>query len=396
MTQSQVLSLTTSRISSLDVLRGIVMVIMALDHTREYLLLNGFYTDPTNLTTTTPILFFTRWITHLCAPTFVFLAGTSAYLYGLKKTKKQLSLFLLTRGLWLIILEITIVNFELWFDITFSTIVLQVIWAIGISMIILSGLVFLPVIWILALAILIVVGHNLLDPISFPSGTPASFLWSLLHQLSFTPLTPHFNFGILYPFLSWLGILLIGYCFGMLYRPQVLSATRKKILLQLGIGAIVSFMLLRFLNVYGDPTPWKIQKDTVFTILSFFNVTKYPPSLLYTLITLAPGILLLSVLEGKEFRWTYFFKVYGKVPLFYYVIHFYLIHSLSVVCLLVQGISWQEINFQKNMAGIPPNVGFSLSIIYLFWIGVVLVLYPVCRCYGQFKSRQTTVLWSYL
>ena len=382
-----------TRVGSIDVLRGIVMIIMALDHTREFLHVNGFYYDATDMATTTPILFFTRWITHFCAPLFVFLAGTSAYLSGRKKTPRQLSSFLLTRGLWLIFLEVTIINFTFWFNLTFSFLMLQVIWAIGVSMIVLSGMVFLPWRVVLAIGMAIIVGHNTLDTVSFPQGTTAHVVWGLLHQQSFLRLDSGMTIGILYPVLPWIGVMVTGYCFGRLYSTDYTTEQRKRLLLIMGLAAVAGFILIRLLNVYGDPRPWDVQRDGLYTFMSFLNTTKYPPSLLFLLMTLGPGMLLLYAFEGRQYRWMNFVSVYGRVPLFYYILHFLVIHLLSLAGMLVSGVSWSALKVQE---AIPRDQGFSLGVVYICWIGVVLFFYPLCRWYADFKARQTSQVWSYL
>ncbi len=396
MTQTLTLAPTYTRVGSIDVLRGLVMVLMALDHARGYLHLNALYYQATDLATTTPGLFFTRWITHFCAPTFVFLAGTSAYLSGRKKTLPQLSKFLLTRGLWLLILEITVINFAFWFDITFSTIVFQVIWAIGCSMVVLSGLVWVGPRWVLGLGVAIVIGHNLLDPVTFREGTPAHVVWSVLHQPAVISLWEPVKLWVMYPVLPWIGVMCLGYAFGQVYSEKISAELRKRHLGRLGWGAIAGFLLLRGINTYGDPAAWSVQKEMLFTLMAFVNTTKYPPSLLYLLMTLGPALLLLHALEGKQTKVMRFFRVYGQVPLFYYILHFYVLHTLSVLSLLAAGIAWQVLDFQQHPAGIPPGKGLPLGIVHLLWLLVVLLFYPLCRWYHRFRSRQTSPFWRYL
>lgn len=372
------------------------MIIMALDHTRDFMHIDGFYSRPTNLATTTPILFFTRWITHFSAPAFVFLSGTSAYLSGKKKTKQQLSIFLLTRGLWLILIELTLISFAFSFDITFSTISLQVIWAIGMSMIILAVLIFLPMRVILLIGLLILLGHNLFDPVRFKSGTLLNWLWSLLHRPQIFTVKADFTVRLVYPVLPWIGIMALGYCFGELYTRKFEPQKRKRWLLLLGIGSILLFALLRTTNWYGDPRRWGLQKDWLFTLMSFINTTKYPPSLLFTLMTLGPAILLLYFIEGWKSRISDILLVYGRVPLFYYILHFYIIHTLSIISLLLAGLTWNEMDFKHVRGGIPQGYGLPLGLVYVIWIMIVAVLYPLCRWYGQFKSKATSKIWSYL
>jgi uncharacterized membrane protein len=383
-----VVATSTVRISTIDVLRGLVMIIMALDHTRDFLHVNAFNYDPTDMATTTPPLFFTRWITHYCAPVFVFLAGTAAYLSGRRKSRRELSTFLFTRGLWLIVLELTVINFSMWFDPTFSFMVLQVIWAIGVSLVVLSGLVYLPWRWLLAIGLGIMVGHNALDGVTFAEGTPAYYVWTLLHQSRLLSVGEGLTVFALYPVLPWIGVMVTGYCFGRLYASDVTPEQRKRLLLWLGGGAVVGFIFLRFLNVYGDPAPWAVQKDSLYTFMSFLNTTKYPPSLLYLVMTLGPGLLLLYVFERRPAGWMNFVKVYGQVPLFYYILHFILLQVLVQLNAVV--IDWH------HEGAAAPEYGHSLGVVYLFWLGVVLTLYPVCRWYAGFKKGRSSRVWSYL
>ncbi len=285
------MSIIKKRIQSIDLLRGLVIIVMALDHTRDYFHTDAMVFSPTDLTQTTVPLFFTRWITHFCAPVFMFLAGTSAFLIRQGKTKKELSYFLLTRGLWLVFLELTIVNFGWTFNIHFPFFVLGVIWALGVSMIVLCVLVYLPYSAILGIGILLVGGHNLLDKIHIPGNTFKSFLWSLLHDPTWGKGSDQVIFKghsviVDYSVLPWIGVIALGYCFGYLYKPDVDASTRRKRLLMLGSASVLLFILLRALNVYGDPHPWLTQKSSAFTILSFLKVTKYPPSLQFILLTL--------------------------------------------------------------------------------------------------------------
>ena len=330
----------TTRIESIDILRGIVMIIMALDHARDYFHLGAFANDPTDLETTTPILFFTRFITHFCAPIFVFLAGTSAYLYGAKKSKKDLSRFLFTRGVWLIFLELVLNNFIWWFDIKYGFINLQILWAIGFSMIALSLLIKLPFKYLLGIGMVIVAGHNLLDGIVAEGYSPSAFLWYFLHQQQFLPISQTRIIFFNYPILAWIGVMVLGYCFGKLYKKDLDKQERKKWLLKLGVGSLILFFLLRGINIYGDLHPWEIQESTTFTILSFFNITKYPPSLVFILFTVGLGILFLYFIENLKTPITNFLLVYGRVPFFYYFLHMLLIHLVAILGLIITGGDW--------------------------------------------------------
>jgi uncharacterized membrane protein len=292
----------SSRIESIDILRGLAMVIMALDHVRDYFHYGSFFVNPTDLETTTPFLFFTRFITHNCAPAFIFLAGTSAFLYGGNKPKPELSKFLLSRGLWLVFLEIS-VNGLIWtFDLTYSNLVLQVIWAIGLSMITLSFLIYLPKKALLIIGFVLIAGHNLLDHIIMEGTSLKSMLWYILHQRTRVELGPDQQLLFGYPVIPWIGLMVLGYCFGALYRRGFDPALRRKWLLGMGFGAIALFYVIRGINGYGDPVPWSVQKNTTYTLLSFFNVTKYPPSLVYMLITIGPAMLFLAVIEPVKNR----------------------------------------------------------------------------------------------
>ncbi len=394
-------SIKSTRIESIDILRGLVMVIMALDHARDYAHIGYMFTDPTNLETTTPILFFTRWITHFCAPVFVFLAGTSAFLYGHKKaSKNQLAKFLFTRGLWLVLIELTIVNFSWTFDIGLSVHIFQVIWAIGICMMILAALIYLPKKFLLALGLLIVFGHNLLDGITKEGTEPLSLLWYYVHQFNFQVINEGQGMlAIAYPFLPWLGIMILGYCFGHFYTKGFNTSLRKKWLLRLGFTAIILFVGLRFLNAYGDLVPWSYQDTTTKTIISFFNTTKYPPSLLYTLMTLGPSLLFLYAIESVKNKVTDLLMVFGRVPFFYYILHLYLIHLIGMIGLSIQGYDWKELILTpaRFMSGYLVDKGFSLWVSYLVWALVIIMLYPLCKRYMQYKANNRDKWWlSYL
>ena len=287
------------RIQSIDLLRGLVMIIMALDHSRDFLHDAAWTDDPLNLATTSPILFFTRWITHFCAPIFVFLAGSSIYFQSLRKTKKELSLFLVKRGLWLIFVEVFIINLAFSFDFTYSVIGLQTIWSIGISMMILGAVIWLPFKMILVLGLLIVLGHNSLDYYEASQNGRFDFLYSLVHRPGFYPIDNSHTLLVLYPFLSWVGLMIMGYCFGKLFTLYE-GAARRQMLLRLGFGVIAFFILLRAWDVYGDPGRWSEQKSILYTFFSFINVQKYPPSLLYMCATIGPAIVFLAFAEGAK------------------------------------------------------------------------------------------------
>lgn len=387
------------RITSIDLLRGAVMIFMALDHVRDYFHADAYLYDPLDLDKTSVALFFTRWITHFCAPVFMFLAGTSAFLVGQKKTKKELSIFLLTRGIWLVLLELTVVNFGWNFDISFTNIYFIVIWALGISMIVLAGLIHLPYKLILLIGIVIVAGHNLLDSIHVAGNSLKAFGWALLHDSNF------FNWNgknvlIGYPVIPWIGIMALGYCLGALYTPNFTAERRKKILLIIGSSAIALFILVRFLNGYGDRAHWSQQSSAFYTFLSFIKVTKYPPSLLYALVTLGPAIVFLALAENIKGSFSKVISVYGRVPMFYYVLHIFFIHlSTMVAAELFTDFSWkvwvlkEPLWFTETLKG----YGFSLGIVYLVWLCIVIGLYPLCKWYDRYKQNHKEKWWlSYL
>lgn len=392
-------TITRQRIASIDLLRGAIMIIMALDHVRDYLYFGSFYFDPTDLSKTNAPLFFTRWITHFCAPVFMLLAGTSAFLSSQRKSKKELSAFLVKRGLWLVLLEMVIVNFGWNFNITFPVILFITIWALGISMIVLAGLIYLPKPLILLFCMVMVAGHNLLDNVHVSGNTLPAFGWALLHEQQF--FTWHNRLYLVgYPLIPWLGVMPLGYLMGAWYAAGYDAAKRKKNLLITGFSAIALFITLRMINVYGDPYQWSVQKNPLFTLLSFIRVTKYPPSLLYLLITLGPSLVFLAISESWKGKLSQIISVYGRVPMFYYLIHIYVIHIIALVAsIFTSGQHWQiwilhdPIWFTDGLRG----YGFSFITMYVVWIGVVVLMYPLCKRYDAYKQRHKEKWWlSYL
>jgi uncharacterized membrane protein len=392
---------TTYRLNSIDLLRGLVMIIMALDHCRDFFHKEGFTGDPLDLATTTPFLYFTRWITHFCAPVFVFLAGTSGYFQSLRKSKKELSLFLIKRGLWLVVVELIIMNFAFSFDITYSLIALQTIWSIAISMIILGLMIWLPFPVILFTGLIIVLGHNSLDYYERGLKGSPGMLYSLLHQVGVYPLWKGHNLLILYPFLSWSGLMMMDYCFGILFLSTE-GARRKKMLITLGLGLFLFFVVLRYTDSYGNPFGWKTQKNFLYTFLDFMNVQKYPPSLLYTCATIGPALIFLAFTGNVKNGLTRFMTVYGRVPFFYYILHFYLIHLICMILFLTRGHSFSEGVHPGNSTGffmpnfIIPGEGYSLLIVYGLWLFVVLSMYPLCKWFSRYKQNHKNWWLSYL
>ncbi|MEC5145040.1 heparan-alpha-glucosaminide N-acetyltransferase domain-containing protein [Chitinophaga sp. 212800010-3] len=379
------------RIASLDILRGMIMVVMALDHVRDFTTNTRF--SPTDLAQTTPALFFTRWITHFCAPVFIFLAGTGAFFYGVKQhNPAQLSRFLWTRGLMLVIFEFTIMNFANTFNFNYNLIILLVLWVIGMCMIIMAALVRLPVKWIAAIGLLLILGHNALDGIKAERFGSLRAVWMILHVPGVLTIFGKTTVVFAYPIIPWIGVMAVGYSFGPVFQMEV--RRRRKILWQLGIATILAFVLIRGINIYGDPVPWSSQKNTLFTFLSFLNTNKYPPSLCFLLMTLGPAFVLLAVIETGTGKVGEFFIVYGRVPLFYYIVHFYLIHIFSLVLGVIQG--FPATNFLQFVDGFPAGYGLNLWGVYGVWILTVLVMYPLCKWYGGLKSRSSSVLLSYV
>jgi uncharacterized membrane protein len=384
------------RIHSIDFLRGLVMIIMALDHVRMYFAFGTWYAEPTDLVTTTPLLFFTRWITHFCAPVFVFLAGTSAYLYGIKKSDlKETARFLFTRGLWLIIVELVIVNFAWTFDITYSFRILQVIWAIGISMVVLSALVFLPVWSIFAIGILLVFGHNLLDPLTVRGASAWEMIWYVLHQPNSVFIDSTHLINFVYPVLPWIGLIALGYVCGLFYKKDFPAEQRRRWLVTIGICLTLLFIVLRGFNLYGEPGTWQLRPSLMFSLLSFLNTTKYPPSLHFLLMTMGPALIFLAAVEPVGNRLAKPVIVFGRVPFFFYVVHLYLIHALAMLLLVVQGRDWHEyiLSAKRITSGILSSFGLGLGAVYAIWIVIVVLLYPVCRGYQTYREKNPSKGW---
>lgn len=381
-----------TRINSIDIARGVAMVIMALDHTRDYFHAGAFIDDPTNLNTTTLVLFGTRWITHFCAPVFMLLTGVSAFLVGEKKGIKALSFFLLSRGLFLVFLEFTVINLAWNFNFQYMEVDFLVLWSLGVSMIALSALVFLPRKLILVLGIVIVAGHNLLDSIHVEGKGMDAFFWSLLHEQK-TYDYSGLRFFIAYPILPWIGIIALGYSLGGLYAKGVDATVRKKWLIIMGVTAIMIFIVVRSTNIYGDPSLWQTQATASLSLISFLNATKYPPSFMYALMTLGPALIFLAFAESFNGNISRFFLVFGRTAMFYYILHVYLIHLLATVAVVYSGQPWTDMIWTSFVNEKLVGYGFSLGIVYLIWLIVVLILYPLCVRYDAYKSRHKEKWW---
>ena len=393
---------TKKRIESIDFLRGIAMIIMALDHVRDFFHIGAFTGDPLDLNNTTAFLFFTRWITHFCAPAFVFLSGVSIYLQSQHKSKAELSSFLITRGLWLIFVEMVIITLAWTFNPMYEYIFLQVIWAIGVSMVFLGVLIWLPYQAILAIGLVIVLGHNLLDGIESAAGFQTNFWWDVAHKGYFSIYS--FAEGhaviIMYAFVPWIGVMSLGYCAGVFYSSKYTSEQRKKIFIRIGLGLLAFFVVLRFTNLYGDPVPWSYQKNGFLTFLSFIKINKYPPSLLFLSIFLSAVFLILAYSENIKNRLTQIAVIFGRTAFFYYILHLYLIHLLAMISFFVRGHNATTVLEQNPYLPfhyVAPGDGYGLFGTYLAWFIVVVALYPLCKWYNQYKSTHREQWWlSYL
>ena len=393
-------TLRAYRLESIDMLRGLVIVIMAIDHVRDYFNFGG-EADPMANPNIGAALFFTRWITHFCAPVFVFLAGTSAGLMTSRKTRSELAAFLLKRGVWLIFVECVIVatawSFAPWGLEQLggrTGVVMQVIWAIGASMIVLAGAQALGMRICLIVGGAILVGHNLLDPIwpatngVFDTTDPA---WVALHAQMGIVIGPLF-FAIAYPLLPWIGVMLLGY--GTAYLFQEPPQKRDARLLAYGAAATAAFLVLRGIAVYGEPNPWQVQNGAISTLIDFLNVTKYPPSLLFLLMTLGPSAMLCAFADRLPETFTRPLIVFGRAPFAFYVAHLYLIHSLAVAFGVVQGFDAGD--FFTYSFFFPEGYGVGLPGTYAAWLLVVAMLYPLCKWVGAVKDRRRAWWLSYL
>jgi uncharacterized membrane protein len=379
-----------TRLESIDTLRGLVMIVMALDHTRDFFAGGGF--NPRDVAE--PALFLTRWVTHFCAPTFIFLAGISAYLYGARgRTASGISRFLLTRGIWLVTIEFTAVRLGWSFDLHFNYFVAQVIFAIGVSMVALAAFVHLPRRAIAAIALAMILGHNALDGIKAEQLGAAAPLWNFLHQPGLFDVVPGIKFFVLYPLIPWIGVMAAGYALAPVFMQE--RATRVRQLLLLGSAVTAAFVVLRASNLYGDPAPWAVQSTPLATVLSFINCEKYPPSLLYLGMTLGPALILVAAFEWTRGPVAGWIATFGRVPFFYYVVHIFFLHALAIVFAwaTIGDIGWL---FGRLAGHKPAAYGLGLPGIYAVWLAVVLALYPLCRWFAGIKRRRTGWWWSYL
>ena len=376
------------RFSSIDYSRGLVMMIMALDHVRDLIHVDAGTFSPTDLNRTYPLLFFTRWITYLCAPVFVFLAGTSAFLSFQRSNNvsaKRWQLF--KRGIWLVVVEFSIINLTLFFDTDFHSLLFEVIASIGMGFILLSFLNRMPYQLIVLTGLLIIFLHGLIPVFNAGPGHPVETALNLLFNMGVYPIAAHRVFIMAYPPIPWLGILLLGYGAGKLF--ELPAVYRKRLLNQFGTGSILLFIMLRSFNLYGESSPWTVQKDGLFSFLSYLNLNKYPPSLLFSLLMLGVLFLILAYAEDLQNRFADIATVFGKVPLFYFIVHFFLIHCILIIVLQWQGFHWSQLEFASGSFGRPKGAisGLPLWLVYLIWIAVVVSMYQPCKWYGKYKAE---------
>lgn len=373
----------TGRLLSIDALRGLVILFMLLDHVRETFLLHRQVSDPMDIANTEPALFFSRTLAHLCAPVFVLLTGLSAWLFGEKYAgKADVSAFLFKRGLFLVLLEFTLVNFAWTFQLPPSVIYLQVIWAIGLSMIALSLLVWLPRWLLLTLSLAIIAGHNLLDGLHFAPESALHVPWAILHDRGWIEVGDSLRLRTSYPLLPWIGVIGLGYALGPWFSRGADAWSRQQALLLGGIAGLLGFVGLRLINAYGEK-PWAVEDTTVQTLMAFFNITKYPPSLLFITLTVSIGLLLLRVFERRQTRrWIRWLTVFGSAPMFFYLLHLYVLKVLYLMALALFGLNQGS------------HFGFdSVPAIWLVSVLLAVALYPAVRWFSALKSRRRDIAW---
>ena len=394
---------SASRLMSLDALRGTVMILMAIDHIRDFFDRYSMSNSPTDLSQTSVIMFFTRWITHFCMPVFMFAAGAGAFLWWRRdnKTRAQLSWFLATRAVWFLALEVIVMNFAYSFNLSaHSVILLLVLYIFGACMLLMAVLIHLPLRWLAVVSIAIIALHNLFDPYPASHFGKFGWAWHLLHQPGVIMLGGR-PAVVVYPLLPWIGVMAAGFCFGQVFTLQ--DVARRRIMLRLGLALTAAFLVVRAINIYGDPSHWSAQKSAVFTALSFLDCTKYPASLDYILMTIGPALLLLAWYDRRSFSTANPLIVFGRVPLFYFVLHFYAIHALLVVASYIRygsrtfGFIFHGMPAMGGPSDVyPADFGYPLWVTYAVWIGLVAALYPLCRWFAQYKATHRAWWLSYL
>jgi uncharacterized membrane protein len=394
--------ITASRIQSVDALRGAIMMLMAIDHIRDYVAQSAQQFLPTDLTRTTPAIFFTRWITHFCAPVFVLTAGLAAYFWMTRRhhSKGELSRLLISRGIWLIIFEMTVLRFIMFSQVSFTAhpVLLIILWAIGVSMIALAGLIYLPMRALMGVSIAIIALHNLLANIPAERFGGAAWIWNILYQRGAVTIGS-ITFRPAYPVLPWIGVMAGGYCLGMVFDWN--ADRRHRFLVRVGLALTLAFLALRAVNAYGDPLHWAHQASPAFTVLSFLNVTKYPPSLDFLLMTLGPAMVVMAWLEKFQFDFANPLVVFGRVPFFYYGAHLLLAHVIAIgMNFLRYGAKPFLLITPPSMGGpselFPVDYGFPLWAVYAVWIVVLLILYPACLWFARLKQRRHDRWLTYL
>lgn len=381
------------RLASIDILRGGVMVLMVLDHVRDFFHVHAAGFDPLDPERSWALLYATRWVTHFCAPVFVLLAGVSAYLQLARgKPRAEVSRLLVTRGLWLVLLELTLIAFG--WSFRFDFVFLQVIWAIGLSMVALGALVWLPWRAVLALGVVVVAGHNLLDPIDAADLGAFAPFWNLLLEPTVIAHQGKVYGFVAYPLLPWLGVMALGFGLGPVFG--LAEGPRRRTLALLGAGLVGLFVALRLAHGYGDPAAWTVQATPGRTLMDFLSTSKYPPSLQFVCMTIGPALLLLPLLERLKGPWVEPWRTFGAVPFFFYILHIYLVHALSTALSLAQGYPvWGVADFFRDPIRFQ-GFGYDLAGVYLVWIGVVAALYLPCRWFAGVKRRRPGGWMSYL
>lgn len=394
MSDSRAASASGSRIASIDVMRGLVMVVMTLDHTRDFFS-NQLDIDPSDPAKTSVALYVTRFVSHFCAPVFVLLAGTGAGLMSARWPHGRLATFLLTRGLWLVILELTLVRLGFWFSFDFSLVIGMVIWVLGWSMVVLAGIVFAPRGWPLIFGVSLILIHNACDGFDPIVLGPAWWVWPLLHGRGEIILGGGYELVAPYKLIPWAGVMACGYSLADLYLGP--RDRRCQWLVGLGLGMIVAFVVLRATQIYGEPRPWAVGASITTTLMAFFRCSKYPPSLCFLLMTLGPSLLLLAWLDREPGWLGRRLSVLGRVPLFFYLLHLPLIHGLAILVSVLQRGRVEPWLLQPPQSiEVPPDYGFDLPVVYCATLLVVAILYPLCLVYGRWKRNDRTGILSWL
>lgn len=376
------------RIESVDLLRGMVMILMLLDHTRMYFHYDAFFYEPTDLKNTNLPVFLTRWITHFCAPVFIFLTGLSSFLSGLKSNRKKMSIWLIKRGIWLIVLELTIIKLAWLFQFNTTNIDLMVIWTIGVCMIFLAGIIHLPRNWILAVGLLMIFCHNLFDGYQPEGDSVFNVIWKILHVPGLIEFE-NINVYVSYPLIPWIGVIAVGYWFGSMFKADIKPHYRRKFMLVTGFFSVNLFVVLRISNFYGDKNLFLIGDYSLsYHIMSFLNVEKYPASLQFLLITIGFSFIALAIAEKIKNSWLNRIIIVGRVPMFFYIIHIFIVHSMAMLFALCSGYSYKEMIIEFWVTFQPGLKGYGVSLFFVYVIGLIIliIIYPLCNRYNDYKN----------